>query len=389
MNKIDICFISPSLLETNTTRGGGCEVTDFNVGLQLSKNFRICIISTYFTKYKGMNIINTNMMVDEVPIPAPNKYPPSSNFEIYSQLLLTYFYSLIVALKVCKLIRKNLKILVVHNPQTGLIPALIAKVCGVKLIYAEGNTTPWTDPYICPTNRRKSFFDEFLFIYLAKISDAIRAQSKSIKEGMINRGLNSDKIKIIAAGVDTNEFMPISNRDNKSDIIRVGFIGRLTEIKGAHLLLDLVLESANQVPNVRFYIFGEGPYKQRFIGLPNIDHIGSVPRNKLNLWLSSVDILVFFQKELGRAEIESLSAGKAIIACNEGEMPLMIKHLENGYLCNPNVQSYIDAIKFLSNNLLLIDKLGVNARKLAEKTNKWEIIGGQWLALCMELINRT
>lgn len=254
MSKIDICFISPSLLETNTTRGGGCEVTDFNVGLQLSKNFSICIISTYLKQHKGTIIINTNMMVDEVHIPAPNKYPPSSKFEIYTQLLLTYLYSLLVALKVCKLIRKNLKILVVHNPQTGLIPALIAKVCGIKLIYAEGNTIPWTDPYIYPTNQRKSYLDDFLFVCLGKISDAIRAQSKSIKEGMINHGLNSDKIKVIAAGVDINEFMPLSNRNIKSDVIRVGFIGRLTEIKGAHLLLDLVLESANQLPNVRFYI---------------------------------------------------------------------------------------------------------------------------------------
>jgi len=64
----------------------------------------------------------------------------------------------------------------------------------------------------------------------------------------------------------------------------------------------------------------------------------------------------------------------------------MIKHLENGYLCNSNVQSYIDAIKYLSSDRTLIEKLGINARKLAETTNKWEIIGEQWLSLCIKLM---
>lgn len=385
MNKIDICIISPSLLETNTIRGGGCEVTDFNVGLQLSKHFNICIISTYFKEYKGKQRINANLVIDEIPIPAPNKYPPNSKLEIYVQLIITYLFSVLAAIKVCKLISKKLKILVVHNPQTGLISALIAKIVGVKLIYAEGNTTPWTDPYICPNEQRKSSVDKFFFIYLGKISNAIRAQSKSIKEGMINQGLHPDKIEVIAAGVDVNEFRPISNRDLESSTLRIGFIGRLTEIKGAPLLLDLVIKSADQLPYVRFYIFGEGPFERHFMGLPNIEHIGSVPRTELNQWLSCIDIVVFFQKELGRAEIESISAGKAIIACNEGEMPLMIKHLENGYLCNSDVQSYIDAIKYLSNNLTLIENLSINARKHAEKTNNWDTIGSQWHSLCMKL----
>ncbi|AKB23277.1 glycosyltransferase family 4 protein [Methanosarcina sp. WH1] len=390
-NEIDICIISPSPLETNTVRGGGCGVMDYNVALELSKYYKVSIISAYYKKYQGSIKINNNFTIEQVFIPAPKNYPFKSKLEATINFFITYLFSLLVAVKISKLIQKNLKIIIVHNPQTAFLSILLAKVRKVKIIYSEGNTTPWTDPYVITFKRnllQKLFhlYNLYFSIFACKLVDKIRTQSNSIKKGMVQYGIDPKKIKVIATGVEINIFKPNKEIEKKETNIKIGFIGRLTEIKGVNLLVQIVQKSITELPDVRFQIFGEGPYKKYFIDLPNVEHLGAVPRNKLNGFLSKLDIILFFQKELGRAEVEAMSSGRAIIACRMGEMTEMINHLENGILCAPEPNEYIKAIKYLSGNSILREKISKNARMTAENSFTWESIGAQWKSLCSELI---
>lgn len=390
-NKVDICIISPGLLETGTTRGGGCEVTDYNVALQLSKYLDISIVSTYKDKYECIRQVNEHFTIEQVFFPALKNYPFKSKFGIAMNHFSTFLYSFLVAIKVVKLRKKNLKIIIVHNPQTAIPSILLAKIMKIKIIYGEGNLLPWTDPYILPiktTFLSKIFhcYNLYFGLFACNLADRIRTQSNSIKNGMIRYGIKSKKIKVIAAGVETDLFVPSNETEECEPNIMVGFIGRLTEIKGVRLLLEIVQKSVKELPNVRFLIFGEGPCKHYFMNLPNIEHLGAVPRNELNNYLSKLHIVLFFQKELGRAEIEAMSSGKAIIACKMGEMTEMIKHLENGMLCEPQSGEYIKAIKDLSLNPALRKKISKKARETAVNLFTWDMIGTQWLSLCTELI---
>ena len=119
-NKVDICIISPGLLETGTTRGGGCEVTDYNVALQLSKYLDISIVSTYKDKYECIRQVNEHFTIEQVFFPALKNYPFKSKFGIAMNHFSTFLYSFLVAIKVVKLRKKNLKIIIVHNPQTAI-----------------------------------------------------------------------------------------------------------------------------------------------------------------------------------------------------------------------------------------------------------------------------
>lgn len=392
-SEVDVCIISPGLLETGTTRGGGCEVTDYNVALQLSKYLDISVISTYKDDYKCTLQVNEHFTVEQVFFPALKNYPFKSKFEIVKNHIFTFLYAFLAAAKVMKLRRKNLKIIIVHNPQTAILSILLAKIMKIKVIYSEGNLLPWTDPYIIPiktTLKSKLFhiYNLYFGLFACLLSDRIRTQSSSIKNGMIKYGINSKKIEVIAAGVETDLFKP--NREVEKDVtnLKVGFIGRLTEIKGVLLLLEIVQKSVKELPNVRFLIFGEGPYKSKFMNLPNVEHLGAVPRDELNNYLSKLHIVLFFQKELGRAEIEAMSSEKAIIACKMGEMTEMVQHLENCILCEPHPEEYIEAIKKLSLNSNLRKKISKNARETALELFTWDKIGAQWLSLCIELTER-
>ena len=92
-NNVDICIISPGLLETGTIRGGGCEVTDYNVALQLSKYFDVSIVSTYKDNYKCIIPVNEHFTIEQIFFPALKNYPFKSKFEIAMNHFSTFLYS--------------------------------------------------------------------------------------------------------------------------------------------------------------------------------------------------------------------------------------------------------------------------------------------------------
>ncbi|MCK4732798.1 MAG: glycosyltransferase family 4 protein [Methanophagales archaeon] len=391
MTGVDICMISPGLLEAGTKRGGGIEEIDYQVALRLSRYFNVVILSPFYKKYCKHIRINERLSIEPIYFPAEKNYPPRSRSEMYITPFLIHFYSCLTAMKVMALRRKKLKLVIVHNGLPGFLSSLLAKIMKIKVIYSEGNVYPWVSPYITPTKR--TLPQKFMYFLnlntgkrLCKLSDYIRTQSNSIKGGMINYGIDSAKIRVINGGVDVNRFKLISKMNHQCNAIRVGFIGRLTDEKGVPLLLEVVHKAIKDSLDVRFVIMGDGPYKQYFSNLPNVEHFGFVPRDELNLWLSKVQIVLFFQKELGLAELEAMASGKAIVACDVGEVSQIIKHLENGILCTPDARSYIDAIKRLCEDPSLLKGVSRKARETAVKCFSWDIIGCNWLSLCVECL---
>lgn len=216
-DETDIIIISPGLLETGTCRGGGCEVSDYNVAIQLSLHYNVKIISTFYKKYKSKIKINEKLYIENVLFPAAKRYPPSSTHENIYFFIATYMCSILIILKLINMcaLSKNLKIIIVHNPNTALLPSIFAKIARIKIIYSEGNITPWSNPYIS-TSKKGLFlklwnlFNLYPSIWLCQWADEIRAQSDSIKAGMIKYGIPSKKIWVIPAGVDLSEFQPLN-----------------------------------------------------------------------------------------------------------------------------------------------------------------------------------
>jgi glycosyltransferase involved in cell wall biosynthesis len=391
-DNIEICIVSPGLVETGTNRGGGCEVTDFNVGLQCSKNIHFAIFSTYVNKYNHIRHINDKFKVINIPIRAQKEYPISNKKDSFITFILTIIFSIIVSYKVFLLTRHQLKVLIIHNPQTGFIPMLIGKIFGIRVVFSEGNVIPWTNPYLKKMSfntgkRIHNYLNLNFNILMCRFSNHIRTQSFSIKNGMVGYGIPKDQITVIPAGIDPDEFKPLNKSQIKSKSINIGFIGRLVDIKGVPLLYKIIQKAIVELPEANFFIYGDGPYKNLFVRLSNVKWVGYISRDKLNTELKKIDLTLFFQKELGRAEIESMAAGKVSIFSDIGEMKYRIEHLNNGYLCNPDAGSYIDAIKILSDDVQLFNKISMGSRISAINQYSWENIGEKWCKLFNKILS--
>jgi glycosyltransferase involved in cell wall biosynthesis len=383
---MNILFVFPGILEALTKRGGGREEVLLQVARKLSNSFNVTIIAPFFGKYKKVIRLSSNLMIEELYFPASKNYPWSKNklSRIANPLSIFLFYQVMVVIKIIQLKKNALRIVVLSDMLSGIIVAIAAKLLNMKVVYYEGNLTPWIEPRISNENKVnfvKQVWWAFTIIIgrmICRIADAIIVNDELIKSGMIKYGLKNTKIHIVRGGVDTSFFKPIESRVFQQTEFTVGFIGRLTEEKGSPILLKLCKAALNKLPQVKFMIFGDGPYKKYFEPLPNVKYIGWVDHDTLPKWLSSVNAILSFQKTFGKGEMEALSCGKPIIAFKIGEMSILIKDKENGLLCTPCTDSLIEAISKLMNNEALLKKLSKNARREAITRYDWKIVGRLW-----------
>ena len=384
---VDILFVFPGTLEALTKRGGGREEKLLRVATELSSSFNVSIVAPFFRSYKKVIMHSSSLMIENVYFPALKNYPPKNRFSsVIHTFSIILFYQLLLVMKIIQLKKNKLKIIILSDAFSGIIPAVVAKLLNIKIVYYEGNLTPWADPYIFSRNVSviNALWRSFNLIVgytLCKIANAIIVNDGLIMEGMVRHDIRKSKIFIVRVGVDTNKFSPIEVATRSEEELHVGFIGRLTEEKGAPILLKLCKTAVNMLPQVKFMIFGDGPYKKYFETLPNVKYIGWVDHNTLPKWLSLVDVILSFQKTFGLGEIEALACGKPVVAYRIGEMPELVKDGKTGVLCRLEVSSLVKAISKLMNNKAIIKKLSENARLEAINNYDWKIIGQKWKAI--------
>lgn len=384
-----VVIVSPGLLEIPSARGGGIEEIDYQIARRLSNSFKVVILAPFLGGYTRRMKLKESLTIEHIPFPALRVYPPASRRQLYFQtIVLAPIGSIATALDFLLIVvQARSRIAIVHNGLQGLTAAFIARILGLAVIYSEGNTTPWTSPYVEPYNLRlseriMSAIHLAIGKTIAMLSECIRVQSNSIREGMTHESVRSSKITVIPGGVDTSILMPQLGMHSEGKGIRIGFIGRLTEEKGAHLLAQVINLATNELPLARFVILGEGPYAKSISKMPNVEFIGWVPRNELTQFLLRMDFVVFFQRELGLAELEAMAAGKIIIGCDAGEMRSYITDLHNGVLCPPIPLAYIRAMRQLLENPKLSDTISKNARDTAVRQFSWEAVGEKWVQIC-------
>ncbi len=102
---------------------------------------------------------------------------------------------------------------------------------------------------------------EYLVPRLVSKSIAVSGMTKTNLELL---GANSRDISIISNGVDIKRIDGISPSDDKCDII---FVGRLIKEKNVDFLIKAICRVKKNFPNVKCHIIGNGPEKERLVGL--------------------------------------------------------------------------------------------------------------------------
>ena len=125
-------------------------------------------------------------------------------------------------------------------------------------------------------------------------------------------------------------------------MVRILFVGRLEERKGFDVLIKSIPIIMDKSPNVVVHICGEGDLLQFAKTKLNcfnkrVFFHGYQSRASLNNFYSECDIFVAPSRyeSFGLIYLEAMHFGKAIVACNSGGTPEVVKDHETGILVKP------------------------------------------------------
>ena len=144
---------------------------------------------------------------------------------------------------------------------------------------------------------------------------------------------------------------------------QLAFVGRLSEEKGP----DRLLQTAGQLPQVRFEFYGDGPLMDSLKcgASANCSFHGN-QADMADHW-SNIDLLLMPSRYEGlpMAALEAMARGIPVVAFDVGALDQVIESGENGWLVQPNnLNAFQDVIEhWLSLNRLQKQVIGVAARQ--------------------------
>ncbi len=155
--------------------------------------------------------------------------------------------------------------------------------------------------------------------------------------------INSNKIIVSASGGISSQFF--SKRDfSNNNIIKIGFVSRITHGKGWDTFLDALKELDRLNKCYEAFIIGDGEEKHRLINAINqisgsnrINYLGPKGHNELPKFYKLFDLFIFpsESESLGLVGLEAMAASTPVIGSNIGGIATYINDGENGFLFEP------------------------------------------------------
>lgn len=160
--------------------------------------------------------------------------------------------------------------------------------------------------------------------------------------------------------------------------LRFGFLGRLSKEKG---IIELVDFFSNQ-SEYKLIVAGNGPLLNQVIDKKNIEYIGQIEPQKLNIFFEKIDVLIISSHEESGplVGLEAMSAGKIIISTNVGAMKDRLLGTKNNFWFELNNVSELKSI-FEKLTTLELETLGNNNREKYLKEYQFKAIQDKYLEL--------
>lgn len=197
--------------------------------------------------------------------------------------------------------------------------------------------------------------------WAAKHAAGVTTVSESLKEGLVDLGVDRARITTLRNGVDLDLFKPVDRPRMRHQLGMHAFtllsVGHLVEGKGHHLAVEML----TQVPDVALVIIGDGPQRARLGKLAR--HLGVRSRVRfvrpmkqvqLAEYYAAADALVLASSREGWANVllESMACGTPVVASDVSGNPEVVAEACAGVLFGElNADSLAEAVQRLRANL--------------------------------------
>jgi glycosyltransferase involved in cell wall biosynthesis len=200
---------------------------------------------------------------------------------------------------------------------------------------------------------------------------AIVVMSAFVKQECINAGVSPDKVSVIPYFT-----MPVHERQIVKGKIKLLYVGRLSQVKGVHVLVESIAPLLMERDDIQLDIIGDGPYapvlKELAVHMNVNDKLvfhGWKSRDFIDNAMEECHMLLFpsiYPEAFGIAGIEAMMHGKPVIAFNVGGVSTWLKDNETGFLIERgDIVKMRERVQFLLDNPEVRDTMGTRAREIA------------------------
>ena len=204
--------------------------------------------------------------------------------------------------------------------------------------------------------------------------------SQSLKDYYISLGVDKERVHVINMFVDTSRFENI----NKSTVEKyIAYCGAVSYDKdGVNILIEAFSKFYPKHQDYKLFVIGKGvdatviPRLKDLAKHKGVEQsvvfTGPVTAQEMPKLLYNASILALarpnnlqaqngFPTKLG----EYLATGNPVVVTRVGEIPLFIKHQENGFLSDPNPDSFSEQLSWVADNYEAASQIGQKGKELA------------------------
>ena len=204
--------------------------------------------------------------------------------------------------------------------------------------------------------------------------------TQTIADELKSHGLKGE-VKVLSNGVDIGQFAAKKGYGNRKRILHVG---RMSHEKNVEAVLRAFGEVVKVWPEARLVVAGGGPALEGLkekaceLGLERaVTFLGYVSREKLGALYRRSDVFVTASamETLGLVIVEAMASGLPVVGVNAGGVRDLVVTGVNGYLAEPgDYRGMAKKIVYILREENLIEKLGKNSRRMAEKHDVRKVV---------------
>jgi glycosyltransferase involved in cell wall biosynthesis len=230
-------------------------------------------------------------------------------------------------------------------------------------------------------------------------ADMIVVVSQPMKDELVRRGIDAEKILVNPNGVDPDRYSPdldgsdVQRQYYLNEKIVIGFIGTFGKWHGAEILVEAFGKLLHGYPEykkgIKLFMIGDGltmPLVKRNVDKFSIKEscvlTGLIPQEEGPRYLAACDILVASHKPnpdgtpfFGSPTklFEYMAMGKGIVASDLNQMGEVLKHDHTAWLVKPgDVESLMEGLKILIDDRVRRERLGQAARNEVVAKYTWK-----------------
>ena len=265
-----------------------------------------------------------------------------------------------------------------HSSKAGVLGRIAAKLAGTPLIVHTLHSLVFHEYQPWIVNRTWWMVKKIC----APMTDHFLSVSSIISQKAVNAGVDrAEKFTTVYSGMELDWFLN-STADGAAvrrefgipdDAPVVGKIARLFPLKGHDELMDAAPEIVRRVPNVRFFLIGDGILydhlreRARTAGmLDNFVFAGLIPRERIPEMLAAMDVVVHTSLREGLARVlpQALAMGKPCVSFDIDGAPEVVLEGETGYLVRPyDSKTLADRVSTLLADAGLRARMGARGRE--------------------------